>query len=140
MKKYLQTLCVYKLLVSSAVFVLSSIVFSSLLLKNLGIIIGAFVDSSEGDKFDFAEIFAQTSHARLSFHWILPLAFGLLFAFLCAFVFSKTENIKAQNAFCICVFLFLLVLSYLSCLLLTKVNGIRFFDLLYKLLPLIDSL
>ena len=112
----------------------------ALLLRNLGAIIAKFIPSDENAKFDFAQIFEQLRDVRLSLHWALPLVFAVLLGLLLIFTI---KNIKSKLAFAVIAFLafvILLILSFASSLMLTSVNGIRFCDLLSKLIPLIDKL
>jgi Cu/Ag efflux pump CusA len=112
----------------------------ALLLRNLGVIIAKFIPSDENAKFDFALIFEQLRDARLSLHWALPLVLAVLLGVL---LFFAIKNIKSKLAFGVIaffVFIILLLLSFVSSLMLTSVNGIRFCDLLSKLIVLIDKL
>ena len=113
---------------------------ASVILRNLGWIIGRFVESGTNDGLDFARIFEQLKEARLSVHFLLPLLFGVLF-FVLEHYFVKKLKSKGMriilNSF---IFTVLFVFSFVCSLAFTYVNGIRFCDLLGKLLPLIDKL
>ena len=112
----------------------------ALLLFNLGGIIAIFIPSDENAKFDFALIFDQLSDASLSLHWVLPLIVALFFGFLIYFVCKKVKRKLAIGVIVSVAFIVLFLLSLFSSLMLTSVNGIRFCDLLSKLIPLIDKL
>ena len=113
---------------------------TALLLRNLGWLIGRFVESEPGDKFDFARIFAQIRDARLTMHWILPALLGVVFFAVAFRCFATIGNRAVRRALSVTLFLVLLILALAASLALTRVNGIRFCDLLGKLLPLIDKL
>ena len=128
-----------KILPSLAIFALP-ILAAALLLRNLGSIISRIVPSDENAKFDFGRIFDQLRDARLALHFALPLAFAVLFFVLIVFVFKGIKSKILGGFVSVLTFVILFILSVASALLLTSVNGIRFCDLLSKLIPLIDKL
>ena len=116
------------------------LVAASCLLRNLGAIVGAFVQADEGDKFDFANIFSQTQDAELSLHVLIPLMLGILFLAIRFFLISKIKTKIYRVSLTCILFLVFLLIAVICSLLMTRVNGIRFVELLEKLLPLIDKL
>lgn len=125
---------------NAALIVSVSMLFAVLVLRNLGSIVGLLVGSEGGGKFDFALIFSQTRDARLNIHWFFPCCFGVLF-FSCQRYFFTNIKSKAVRVTLLALMLtlFIIIGSVVS-LVLTRVNGIRFSDLLFKLIPLIDKL
>jgi hypothetical protein len=117
-----------------------SILAVSLFLCNLGTIIGAFIPSNENAKFDFARIFEQLRDASLSLHWALPLVCSSLLGILLFLVYKRIKSKLAIGVIAFFAFAVLFLLSFISSLMLTSVNGIHFCDLLSKLIPLIDKL
>lgn len=113
---------------------------TALLLRNLGWLIGRFVESGAGDELDFARIFEQLRDARLTMHWLLPALLGAVFFAVAFRCLTTIGNRAVRRALCVTLFLILLALAHVASLALTRVNGIRFCDLLGKLLPLIDKL
>ena len=113
---------------------------ANLLLRNLGAILSIFLPSEENAKFDFSLIFEQLRDANILPHIWLPLLCAAGFGFLLFYVSKRVKNqiVISIIAIFACVVLFLF--SFLSSFLLTSVNGIRFCDLLAKLIPLIDKL
>lgn len=111
-----------------------------LLLRNLGGLVGRFVESGPDDKFDFAGIFAQTEDARLTVHWILPVLLGILFFIVVFRFFAGIERRAVGFALMLILFLILFGIALVCSLALTRVNDIRFCDLLAKLLPLLGKL
>jgi len=107
-------------------------------LRGLGGIVGLAVGDG-GGKFDFPRIFAQTADAALTVHFLLPLLLGVLFFTAARWLAEQRSRALAVTAVCV-LFLILFLAAFLASLLLTQVNGIRFWDLLAKLLPLIDKL
>ena len=138
MKKYADK--ALRLLSVSFVFTVVSVVVSSFLIGNLGNIIGALLPSNSGGEYDFALIFEQTKNARLSFPFAIPFALGGLFYLAVKYVFVNLRNLRVRRALNVVSCCLLLLISFIAVLLMTKVNGIRFCDLLYKLIPLIDKL
>ena len=125
---------------SSFILFAFPILLVALLLFNLGGIIAIFIPSDENAKFDFALIFEQLSDASLSLHWVLPLIIASLFGFLMFLVCKKVKRKLVVGIIASIAFGILFFLSLFSSLMLTSVNGIRFCDLLSKLVPLIDKL
>ena len=107
-------------------------------LRGLGGIVGLAVGDG-GGKFNFPRIFAQTADAALTVHFLLPLFLGVLFFTAARWLAERRSRALAVTAVCV-LFLILFLAAFLASLLLTQVNGIRFWDLLAKLLPLIDKL
>ncbi len=113
---------------------------ASLLLRNLGRLVGNFIKAGDNDKFDFAVIFEQTRDAALSIHWLLPLILGVLFLFLSCCLFRRIKSKATVAVLRIALFVLFMAVAVALALMLTRVNGVRFCDLLMKLLPLIDKL
>ena len=124
---------------SFAIFALP-ILAASLLLCNLGAIISIFVKAEETAKFDFSLIFEQLRDASMSPHIVLPLACAVAFGLLLFFASKKIKNKLVISIIAFFAFVILFSLAFVSSLMLTSVNGIRFCDLLSKLIPLIDKL
>ena len=124
----------------SLVIFLLPMLFAALLLYNLGSIIAWVIPSDESAKFDFGLIFDQLSDASLSLHFVLPLVCAALFFVLLVFVFKGIKSKLLVRSVSVLAFVVLSLLSFASALMLTSVNGIRFYDLLSKLIPLIDKL
>ena len=109
-------------------------------LRNLGGLVGALVESNADAAFDFARIFEQTKTAQIAPHWLLPLLLFGIYAFA-VWRFSKKHKPSALRVILWSVlFILLLAVSFAFSLMLTRVNGIRFCDLLAELLPIIDKL
>ena len=113
---------------------------ASLLIRNLGYIIGLFVVSGENNKFDFGRIFEQTRDARLVPHLIIPLILAIAFSYFVICFFSKIQNKPLYIIAFVISFINVFCLSFVFSIMLTRVNGICFYDLLAKLIPLIDKL
>ena len=111
-----------------------------LVLRNLGDLIGMFVEADADAAFDFVSIFEQTKNAQIAPHWLFPL---LLFGTY-AFALWRFSPIAKQSALHIILwtilFVLLLTVGFACSLMLTRVNDIRFGDLLAALLPVIGSL
>ena len=129
-----------RVLLPSACIALLPIGAAAVIVRNLGWLIGRFIESDEGATYDFARIFEQTSDAELRFFVILPLLFGAIFGAVEIFAFSRVKRRGLRVVLRIVLFFLLFVASFLCSLLLCEVNGIRLCDLLGKLLPLIDKL
>ncbi len=129
-----------RVLLPSACIALLPIGAAALFVRDLGWIIGRFVESQEGAKYDFARIFEQTREAELSFFWLLPLLFGVLFALAETFAFSRIKRRGVRITLEAVLILLLLLAAFLCSVLLCEVNGIRLCDLIGKLLPIIDEL
>ena len=124
----------------SLIIPIAAIGLTACILHNLGFIVGLFVDSGEGDKFDFVEIFSQTHGAALSLHWIIPLLCGALFYGISLGCSAWIKNKPLRTASGILSWSVVFLIALITCLSLTKVNDIRFCDLLQKLIPLLDKL
>ena len=125
---------------ASAFISIVSIFTAATILRNLGWLLGNFVEPGVNDKFDFVRIFEQTKNAGLSIHCFFPILLGLLFLISNFYLFPKIKNKVSCITLAIFLFILLFIIAFVCSLLLTRVNGIRFCDLLYKLLPLIDKL
>ena len=112
----------------------------ALLLRNLGSVIAILFPSDENAGFDFPRIFEQLRDADLSLHWAIPLACAVGFGCLLFFVFKKIQCKLAAGIIVGFSFVILFLVAFLLSLMLTSVNGIRFGDLLSKLIPLMDEL
>ena len=113
---------------------------TALIVRNLGRLVGLFVKSGTGAALDFALIFEQTKDAQLSVPWFLSVLWGILFWILAFRCLVKVKNRPVSFLLMAVLFLILLGIALLSSLMLTRVNDIRFYDLLRKLLPLIGKL
>lgn len=113
---------------------------TALIVRNLGWLVGVFVESGTEAAFDFALIFEQTKTAQLSVPWFLSVLWGILFWILAFRCLAKVKNRPVSFLLMAVLFLVLLGIALLSSLMLTRVNDIRFYDLLRKLLPLIGKL
>ena len=135
MKKY----HIRKMLPSLAICILP-VLAANLLLRNLGAILSILLPSDENAKFDFPRIFEQIRDAHIMPHIWLPLAFAVVFGFLLFFLSKRIKNRLAVSAIACFSFVLLFLSAFLSSLMMTSVNGIRFGDLLAKLIPLMDKL
>ena len=109
-------------------------------LRNLGGIVGMLVEADADAAFDFARIFEQTKDASIAPHWLLPLlTFGAYALALLRF-FRGAKRSAARFLLCAVPFVLLLAFGFACSLMLTRVNGIRFCDLLGALLPVIGRL
>lgn len=124
----------------SALIIVVSTLATTMILRNLDWLVGKFVEPGGDGKFDFVRIFEQTKEARLSVHWLFPLLLGLLFFIASLYLLTKIKRKAVRVILDIAVFFILLVAAFICSLLLTRINEIRFGDLLAKLLPLIDKL
>ena len=113
---------------------------TALIVRNLGWLVGLFAESGAEAAFDFALIFEQTKDAQLSVPWFLSVLWGILFWILAFRCLAKVKNRPVSFLLMAALFLVLLGIALLSSLMLTRVNDIRFYDLLRKLLPLIGKL
>ena len=129
----------WKTALLSVIIVALPMIGSSLILRNLDNILALVVDGG-GDGFDFVRIFAQTRDANLTLHWSIPILLGVAFLLTSLFGFSRIQKRSVRIALKIVLALFLLGAGLICALLLTRVNDIRFGDLLAKLIPLIDKL
>jgi hypothetical protein len=124
----------------AAALIVLPVLISSLLIRNLGYIVGLFVESGDDAKFDFAQIFMQTRDARLVPCLLIPIILALAFVIFDCFCISKINcRVTRLIVFSLTIAL-AFILSFAFSLMLTRVNGVRFFDLLAKLIPLIDKL
>ena len=116
------------------------VITASLLLRNLGRLIGKFVKSGENDKFDFARIFSQIRDAEISVHWLIPVILGLLLYLTAVYLLSRIKSKSLRVGLEIFLFAVFLLSALAAAILLTNVNGICFGRLLGKFIPLIDKL
>lgn len=115
-------------------------VYAALLtLRNLGPILSRFLDTS-GEELDLVAIFAQTADASIWPHWLIPLLLFTAFSCLLLRFPPKGRLMALWIALYVASGLALLAVCYAVSLMLTEVNGVRFFDLLRSLLPVIGSL
>ena len=122
-----------------AIFVLP-LLAANWLLRHLGDILSILLPAEENAKFDFPLIFGQLREARIAPHIWLPLACAAAFGFLLFWLSQGDKKKPAASVAACAAFVACLGSAFLSALLLTTVNGIRFGDLLAKLIPLIDKL
>ena len=130
---------VFRAVIFALLLVLLAATAAVLVLRNLGAILSALLPSDGGDM-DFGRIFAQTKDAAITPHLLLPLILSAPLVWL----FAKRP--LAQRA-CwlrvlvgIAILLVCLLGAFVSALLLTRVNDIRFCDLLAALLPILGAL
>ena len=124
----------------SLVILILPIFAANLLLRNLGAILAIFLPREENAKFDFPLIFEQLRDASILPHIWLPLLCAAGFGFLLFYVSKRVKNQIVISIIAFFAFVVLFLFSFLSSFMLTSVNGIRFCDLLAKLIPLIDKL
>lgn len=120
--------------------VFTPLLLAFLMLRNLGGIVGLFIESDADAKFDFARIFDQTKDARITLAWLPSLLLGCAFYAFLRFLLPKLKSRVLRVLLNILLFALFFVCALLLSLLLTRVNQIEFFDLLRELLPLIDKL
>lgn len=120
--------------------IIVSTLAAAIVLRNLGWIVEKFLGAGVDGKLDFVRIFGQTQHAQLSVHWLLPMLFGLLFFTSSLYLLANLKNRAARITLTTVIFAILLVAAFSCALLLTRVNGVRFGDLLDQLLPIINKL
>ena len=118
----------------------ASVGLTAWILRHLGFFIGLFIESGEGDKFDFAEIFSQTQDASLTLHWIIPLLCGALFYSVSLGLSATIKKRTLRVATRVLAWILLFLAALVACLAFTRVNDIRFCHLLGKLIPLVDKL
>ncbi len=111
---------------------------AALTLKNLGAILSLFLQT--GSDLDFVAIFSQLSDARLGVHILIPLLLWGAFAAMLMFFTRKHDRRALRITLTVLAGLSSLVLGFIAALLLTRVNGVRFIDLLRALIPVIGSL
>ena len=116
------------------------ICIASFILRRLGWLVGTFIKAGDNDKFDFVGIFEQTKDAALSIHWLVPLLLSILFLFANHLLFKRIKNKAIGITLGIVLFSVFMMVAVVCALMFTKVNGVRFCDLLGKLLPIIDKL
>ena len=139
MKKYNIRKMLPVALPSFAILTLSTL-STKLFLRNLGVILAMLLPADENAEFDFPLIFEQLRDASISLHLWVPLACAAGFGLLAFWVFKRGKNRIAGYITVPLSFITLFLVAFFSLLLLTSVNGIRFCDLLSKLIPLIDKL
>ncbi len=131
---------IYAAAAFAAFIPIASAAAAAAVLHNLGGLVGLFLDGGADGKFDFVRIFAQTREAGLTVHFLWPLMFGVLFFLAFRLGTAKIPARAARIGGTFAVYLLLLLSAFIASLLFSRVNGIRFIDLLAKLLPLIDKL
>ena len=117
-----------------------SVSAAALVLRNLSVIIQAFLGSEGSGEFDFVLIFKQVEDAVLSLHLIIPLLVGAAFSAFVVWLGNRIKNKVLYYFALVTCFVFAFAIAFSFALMLTGVNGIRFYDLLIKLIPLIDKL
>ena len=127
-------------LVPAVIITVTALCLSILFLRNLGFLIGLFVKSGAGSKFDFVQIFNQTKDAHLTVHFPIPLFCGIAFYFTYTKMITNIKSTPLRVASSIIIGVLLFTIALVACIALTRVNGIRFWQLLDKLLPLMDKL
>ena len=112
-----------------AALVALGLFLAALTLRSLGDIFGGLASLlGENTASTMCAIFSQTKHADLALHWFIPVLAAALLFWLCCRVHTK----KGYLLCILCGILAFLVI-YLSALLLTRVNDIRFIDLVLSL-------
>jgi hypothetical protein len=109
-------------------------------LWNLGPLMDSFIEFGEGSRFDFVQIFNQTRDAELTVHFGTPLLCGILFCIIRKLALVKINRKALRISLSAVLVTVLFVVATVFSLALTRVNGISFFSLLEKLLPLMDKL
>ena len=112
-----------------------SVLLAFLVLRHLGAIVGALTGPSGGD-IDFARIFEQTRNAVITPHWLVPLMYCTAF---CAFTVSRPPR-GWKIILRVLAGIFCFLLAFVTALLMTRVNAIRFADLLLALIPMLGAL
>ena len=98
-------------------------------LRSLGTIFGSLSSVlGEDTAKTMAAIFSQTQKAQISVHILIPFA-----AVLALFGACYCTNSRRKIVLCILLFVFAFLIVYLSALLLSRVNDIRFIDLVISL-------
>lgn len=112
-----------------------TVLCATLVLRNLGMIVGLLLGS--GGDIDFARIFTQIKDASITPHVILPLlcfgGFSMLYA-------KRQPQSVGRIVGCAFVGVLCFFVAFVSALLLTRVNGIRFIHLLKALIPMLGAL
>ena len=93
-----------------------------------------------GGEPDFAQVFGQLADAKITPHLLLPILVFLLFAFLRFHHPFASRPRWVRILFWSAITVVCVLLSFVSCLLFTHVNDIRFCDLLAALLPVLGAL
>ena len=93
-----------------------------------------------GGEPDFAQVFGQLADAKITLHLLLPILIFALFAFLRARRPLGSRPRWVRILFWSAITVVCVLLSFVSCLLFTHVNDIRFCDLLAALLPVLGAL
>ena len=98
-------------------------------LRSLGSIFGSLSSVlGEDTAKTMADIFSQTQKAQISVHILIPFA-----AVLALFGACYCTNSRRKMVLCILLSVFAFLIVYLSALLLSRVNDIRFIDLVISL-------
>ncbi len=111
-----------------------------LVLRNLGGLIGMFVEADADAAFDFVRIFEQTKDAQIAPHWLFPLLLFGTYAFALLRFSPRATRSALHIILWVILFVLLLTVGFACSLMLTRVNDIRFCDLLAALLPVIGKL
>ena len=93
-----------------------------------------------GGEPDFAQVFGQLADAKITLHLLLPILIFSLFAFLRFHHPFASRPRWVRILFWSAITVVCVLLSFVSCLLFTHVNDIRFCDLLAALLPVLGAL
>ena len=111
-----------------------------LVLRNLGCLVGMFVDTDADAAFDFVRIFEHTTDAQIAPHWLFPLLLFGVYAFALRRFLPRVKQSALHIILWTILFVLLLAVGFACSLMLTRVNDIRFCDLLAALLPVIGKL
>ncbi len=134
--KYIQKkqiwLCMSALLGGTIISVFAAV----LVVRNLGGLVGMFIEADANAAFDFVCIFEQTKNAQITPHWFSPLLLFGIYTFALWYFSPRTKHIILW----IILFVLLLTVGFACSLMLMRVNDIRFCDLLAALLPVISKL
>ena len=130
---------VFRAAIFALLLVLLASVAAVLVLRNLGAILSALLPSDGGDM-DFGRIFAQTKDASITPHLLLPLILSVPLVWLFAKRPLSHRTVWLRVLVWVALLLVCLLGAFLSALMLTHVNDIRFCDLLAALLPVLGAL
>ena len=106
------------------------------IVKNLGSILSWFF-SSQASGLDFVLIFSQTANASLLPHILFPLFIGLGYCYLLFKFFPKGNKKALKIALWSILGIVCFVFCFFVSLAFIRVNGVKFLDLILKLLPIL---
>jgi hypothetical protein len=107
----------------------AGLILATLTLRSLGdIFMGLSSLLGEDTATTMCAIFSQTKDAAIGLHVLIPLLCAALLFWLC-----YRADTRARMVLCILVAVLALLVTYLSALFLSRVNDIRFIDLVLSL-------